>query len=528
MRHSAPHVVLVGYQDQGNLGLGYLASVLMAHGFGVTIVDFRKGDRAVLETIRAERPLLVGFSLIFQYYLPRFAELAAYLRACGVAAHITVGGHYPTLRYRDTLSEIPELDSVVLYEGELTLLELVKTLAAGVDWRSLDGVAYRKNDDIVLNPLRPLIENLDELPFPYRPFPADKVLGQKILPVLATRGCPRHCAFCSIREFYGQAPGKIVRRRSPNNVVSEMRDLRQQENASIFLFQDDDFPTYGKAGRRWVNEFVSELKRQGLLGKVIWKISCRVDEVDPTLFAEMQRAGLYLVYLGIESGTETGLTTLNKQVTVGDNLRAVRTLKDLGLSFGYGFMLFDPSSTFDSVRANVAFLRRIVGDGSSAVVFCKMLPYAGTPVEANLAAAGRLTGDVVAPDYQFTDARLDRYYKELNAVTAPWLDGPDALSHTLNALAHEVTIIRRLFPPLEGQARYEARLQESMRQSNETILSAIETSLESFERAGDFLLSQEEMARWARARLQMCIGDRDDFIYRNQDKMLEAIAADAA
>ncbi len=522
------HVVLVGYQDQGNLGLGYLAAVLIERGYPVTVVDFRKGPQAVLATVHKHRPLVIGFSLIFQYYLPRFASLAAFLRARGVGAHITVGGHYPTLRYEDTLHAIPELDSVVRFEGEYTLLELVETLAAGDDWHRISGIAYRSDKVIVENPLRPLVTNLDELPFPNRPFEADKMLGKKILPILATRGCPRHCAFCSIQEFYGQAPGKTVRRRSPANVAREMKELYENSSAQIFLFQDDDFPTYGAAGRRWVRQFIEELAHQQLLRKVIWKISCRVDEVHPELFSEMQAAGLYLVYLGIESGTDTGLETLNKQVSVADNLRAIATLKRLGLSFGYGFMLFDPSSTFESVRTNVNFLRGIVGDGSSAVVFCKMLPYAGTPIEAELAAAGRLTGKVVQPDYRFLDPRLNTFYQRLNTVAAAWLDGPDALSGTLNVLAHEVAIICRLFPHLEGLYEYKSWLRDATRQSNSKILDGIERSLDSFERSGEFVLDEAAMADWAHSRVETCVDRRNSFVFRNQNRLLDALAADAA
>ena len=102
---------------------------------------------------------------------------------------------------------------------------------------------------------------------------------------------------------------------------------------------------------KWCNEFVDELYRSGLPGCVIWKINCRADAVDATLMARMRDAGLYLVYMGLESGSDDGLDVLHKQITVEENLRAVEILKGLGLGFEYGFMLFDPSTTFESVRS---------------------------------------------------------------------------------------------------------------------------------------------------------------------------------
>src|ERR1700761_5332886 len=134
-------VVLVGFQEQENLGLGYLAAVLRREGRAVTIVDFQEDHKTILAVIRRERPIVVGFSLIFQFYVHRFGELIRYLRANGVNGHFTIGGHFPSLSYRHTLELIPELDSVVRFEGETTLVELVDTIEAGGDWRYLLGIA---------------------------------------------------------------------------------------------------------------------------------------------------------------------------------------------------------------------------------------------------------------------------------------------------------------------------------------------------------------------------------------------------
>jgi hypothetical protein len=173
---------------------------------------------------------------------------------------------------------------------------------------------------------------------------------------------------------------------------------------------------FGPVWRKWAREFIHELHGSGLVGRVIWKISCRADAVDPELFAEMQAAGLYFVYMGLESGTEEGLRILHKQITVEQNLRAVAILKKLDLPFQFGFMLFEPSSTFESVRENLAFLHAIVDDGGVAVTFCRMIPYDGTPIKDELVRAGRLKGDVCQPGYDFLDPRLDRFYDALTRV----------------------------------------------------------------------------------------------------------------
>lgn len=126
-----------------------------------------------------------------------------------------MGGHFPSLSHREALAFIPELDSVVRFEGEETFLELADLIGQGRDWREIQGIAYRQQGAIQTNPLRPLIEDLDKLPYPDRSFDPGMVLGHYIFPILASRGCARTCSFCSIHMFYRSAPGKVVRTRNP-------------------------------------------------------------------------------------------------------------------------------------------------------------------------------------------------------------------------------------------------------------------------------------------------------------------------
>ena len=261
-----------------------------------------------------------------------------------------MGGHFPSLSYQQTLELVPELDSVVRFEGEMTLLELADAIGTGTEWRTLQGIAYREQDHVRATPARRLLEDLDQLPYPDRNYQPKAVLGRSIMPLVASRGCARTCSFCSIHTFYRAAPGKVVRTRRPAAVVEEMRALHDQHDTRIFLFQDDDFPLFGPVWKRWATQFVEELHRSGLARDVIWKINCRADAVDRDLFIAMRDAGLYLVYMGLESGSEEGLETLHKQITVEQNLRAVNLLKSIDLMWEYGFMLLDPSSTFESVR----------------------------------------------------------------------------------------------------------------------------------------------------------------------------------
>ena len=518
-------IVLVGFQSMGNLGLGYLAATLRQAGHDVRVLDIELPEETLVAAIRAARPMLVGFSLIFQFYIRRYAALMEALRDGGVDAHFTMGGHYPTLSPNETLKAAPELDSLVRYEGEHTLLEIVRALESGGDWRALDGVVWRGNGVAVANPPRALIHDLDSLPYPERDFQPMVVLGRAIMPILASRGCARTCSFCSIHTFYRSAPGKVVRLRKAAEVVREMTLLHETDGVTVFLFQDDDFPLFGKKWRAWAGEFVDELHRAGLPGKVIWKINCRADAVDAELLARMRDAGLFLVYMGLESGTEEGLRTLNKEISVEQNLAAVRLLKSLGIRFEFGFMLLDPGSTFASVRANVGFLRQIVGDGSASATFCKMLPYDGTPIKDALEAAGRLKGDVCTPDYDFLDPRLDAFYAALAKIVdvTGWIHGAGALAAQLDWAWTEAAVIRRLYPALPDLDDYEARLAWITAESNERLFATVEQVADVFEHGQGVLPPTGELRRRCEATLEVLLEARNAFMLRHQRLLLRAL-----
>ncbi len=335
-------VIFIAFQEQDNLGVGYVAAILVTAGYKIRIIDFRIGAPAILEHLRRHEPLVVGFSIIFQHHIEQFHQLISILRESGIHCHFCAGGHYPSLRPVELLHAIPGLDSVVLFDGEWTFLELVRALESNESWKNIHSLAYRKNGTICLNPLRHLEVDLDSFPPPVRPPLRKFALEKKFATILAGRGCVHNCSFCSIREFYSRPPGPIKRVRRPELVVREMELLHQEKDCSIFMFQDDDFPLAYAKGSSWVTEFCSLLDQRGLHDKILWKINCRTDEIDFNLLSLMKQHGLFLVYLGIESGTDQGLSLMNKRIDVATNLRAVTILKELNILYDYGFMLFDP------------------------------------------------------------------------------------------------------------------------------------------------------------------------------------------
>jgi radical SAM superfamily enzyme YgiQ (UPF0313 family) len=470
--------ILVGWERQENLGLRHILSYLEAEGYRVQLVPYAPGaEDSVVRAVCEADARLVGFSIIFQYNLRDYGELMKALRKAGVQSHFTAGGHYPSLRPENTLREIPELDTVVRFEGELTARELLERLDRPETWGEIQGLTFRRNGEVVVNPARPLIEDLDRLPWPARGEQLQSVRGIPTAPMLASRGCLFDCSFCSIRQFYGQAPGPLRRTRSPEDVAREMRYLFDARGVRLFLFQDDDFAAKTENQRDWLGRFLLALDRERLTGRIGWKISCRVDDIEPEIMTRCRDRGLLTVYLGVESGNASGLETLNKHATVEQNLRAMRILKETGVDADMGFMLLDPGSTLESVRENVAFLRKVAELGGPPICFVKTLPLAGTAMEKQLAGEGRLTGDPLRPDYRFLDPRLDHYALWITLRFSQRNSAPNGLVETLR-IAHFDQVVARAFEPAPWTEEYGAELRRLIDRANESAISTLERTLE--------------------------------------------------
>jgi anaerobic magnesium-protoporphyrin IX monomethyl ester cyclase len=401
-------VVLVGFEDQDNLGLRYLAATLRASGADVRMVGFSEDPAPVLAAVRDLNPVVVGFSLIFQYMVPRFEELLERLRAAGVNVHFTVGGHYASFEPAATLAAMPALDSIVRYEGEDTLVELATTLSSGGDWRAVPGLAFRGAES-AMQTSAPRVggKDLDAIPWPDRADLTYDPVRLDAAAILGSRGCPWRCSFCSIVTFYEGNGTKGRRFRDPIQIVDEIEFLHREKGTRILLWQDDDFLGGGRKAVEWAHAIARECVARGLHKNLRWKISARSDEIRPGVLEPLVEAGLCHVYMGVEAGNEHDLKDLNKLAKPDAHLQARDVLRELGVSFSFGFMLLQPWSTIKSVRQNLQFLRDFTDDGMAPAGFCRMLPYAGTPVETRLRNEGRLGPNDLTASYRFLDSRLD-------------------------------------------------------------------------------------------------------------------------
>ncbi len=344
-----------------HLGLETLASVLRANNISVKIIDALAKKLSVQdivdEVIRGDYKL-VGFSL-FDFSSNILGELCDKIKKVKKDIHITSGGHCVTNTYEAVLEKFDNLDSVSRGEGEFTLLELCERVINGVDWHDVRGLAYKQDEKVCLSPARPLIDDLDAMPFPSRDFIDEKVNeGRKIdtMHLYTSRGCYGTCNFCDIKAFYGDNKGQAWRARSPKNVVDEMEYLQKKYNPIAFSICDDNFIGIGNRGKIRAREIANEIIKREL--KISFYISCRVDDVEIELFKLLKKAGLTSVFLGVENFSQSELDFFNKFVKYECNCKAIDILKSIDIIPTLGHITFTPYTKLVDISRNIKFLEK--------------------------------------------------------------------------------------------------------------------------------------------------------------------------
>lgn len=265
----------------------------------------------------------------------------------------------------------------------------------------------------------------------------------------------------------------MKRIRKPELVVSEMKMLHRKRNCCVFLFMDDDFPVRPAKDTDWPLRFCDELKRENLNDKIIWKISCRVDEVEEERFAIMKTNGLFLVFIGIEDGTDAGLKKMNKHITTSQIKESVGILKKLELGIDFGFLLFQPSTTFSSLNENLDFLLELCGDGYMPVAFQKLMPYYGTRVETELIEEGRLVSGSPVEDYDFYDEAMNSYYRFTYECFGEWLTHPYGMQNLSNWVRNYFLVYSRYFGKDRSWQKLNRKFRRIIAESNLFVLDTM-------------------------------------------------------
>lgn len=396
-----------------SLGLKYLAAFLLQRGIDTYVLEPTLLDWDIEKTadfIINKDVDFLGISVQFSRGLSNAVKVMERVKGV-INPHISIGGHFATFHCDELLESISALDSIVMFEGELTLVELLERLNQPEHWHKIDGLAFRDNSGkIHKTPPRPLIQNLDTLPFPIRD-ETSRMAGDPHYSVISSRGCLLCCTFCSVPSFYNEPSGSRWRARSPENVVDELEILAKEFAATEISFLDDNFIGSNNAGRKRAKLIAKEIIKRKLNLK--WAIECRADDVKGDLLRELMDAGLTHINLGIESGSQDVLSGFKKLTSIEDNRRAIETVRSLGLGAYYHFIMFSANTTLDEIESSLAFIQAC-GIASFTVISNRLDVYKGTAEYHRLNSGNRLIKKGYEYTFNFLDPKVELVYQAIH------------------------------------------------------------------------------------------------------------------
>jgi radical SAM superfamily enzyme YgiQ (UPF0313 family) len=390
------------------LGLLYLAGTAREAGYDVTIFDamFAEGDDAFLDALERERPQIVGLAVLATV---REAALRLATLAKGWGATVIVGGADPTARPDLYLQHQVQgrfsVDAVVVGEGEETILELLPILLDGKDTSAalgeVQGVAYRhQTGQTVQTPRRPLIQDVDRLPFPARDLldieryrrAWRSAHGYFSLSIIATRGCPYSCSWCQKSVF-----GRSFRPRSPQSVADEMALIKRDYQPDQIRIVDDVMGIDRDWVRAW-HDALLERDADGPTAVIPFECLSRVDLMDEEMARLLKDVGCRRIHFGAESGSQAVLDAMNKGITVEQIDQAAELCRRLGIETYFYMMVGYPGETWSDLERSVSLLRRTRPDEFSTTI---AYPLPGTPFHEEV--RDRLTFEGQhAPDWTHT------------------------------------------------------------------------------------------------------------------------------
>lgn len=393
------------------IGLAYLAAIALKCGASAKIIDAMAENlsmTSLLEEINSFNPHLI----IANTTTPTFENDSQVLQS--------IKKDFPKIIFSFTgthVSALPEeslrkscADFVFINEAEETLRELLekfqKKNSEDVEiikedsirkilldvCKDINGFAYMKDNEFILNPPRSFVDNLDSLPFPARhllPNNAYKMPffeNEPFTTIIPTRGCPWQCIFCRA----GKVWGRRIRTRSPENVLGEIETLVKDFNIRNIAFMTDSFTL----NRNWAIKFLEELLKKNL--KISWVCNSRVDAVDLNMLELMKKTGCKLISYGIESGDQNILNDAKKNIKLDDCIKAIEmTRKAKIISMAY-FIIGLPGETWDSINRSIEFAIKLNPD---YVNFHVATPFPGTELYDIAMAKGWLVSNNWA-DYE--------------------------------------------------------------------------------------------------------------------------------
>lgn len=353
------------------LGLLYIAAYMEENSHHkVEILDtqvLKLSYDDIEEEIRKRQPDVVGIQTM-TFTVIDAIETARRVKKVSDKIKIVLGGPHVFIYPEESIS-IPEVDYLVLGEGEITFTKFINCLEEGGNLEEIKGLVFKKDGKIIHTGINPLIDDLDSLPIPARHLlPIEKyysVLARytPVTTMMTSRGCPYQCIFCDRPHL-----GKSFRCRSAMKVVDEMQICKEMGIREFFLY-DDTF----SIKRDRVVQVCDEIIKRKL--DIHWDIRARINTMDKELLQMLKKAGCARIHYGIESGTPEIIKVLKKGIDLERAKEVFKETKKAGITtLGY-FMLGNPTETREQMLKTIEYAKELDAD----FIHCALTtPFPGT------------------------------------------------------------------------------------------------------------------------------------------------------
>jgi len=379
------------------LGLAYIAAVLEKNGYQVKILDaliegwqnirelpsgkFQIGltSEQIKEEIKNFMPNVVGISSMFTSQWHNVASIAQLVKELNKDIPVVVGGAHPTA-VPDQALDHKSVDFAVVGEGEVTFLELLKRIENSSDLASLKGLAFKRGGGKIINYRDEFIKDLDTIPFPARHLlPLEKYFStglshgglrkrRRFSPIVTSRGCPARCIFCSAYKMWG----RHFRARSPENVIAEIKYIKDSLGIEEMSIEDDNF-TYDKERASKICDLMVQENLD-----IAWDTpnGIALYSIDEELIKKMKESGCYRLSFAIESGNQEFLNkVIKKPLKLEFVPQLINYARRLGIEISVFFIVGIPGETEKTIRDSFRFSRKI---GVFRPFISIATPYPGT------------------------------------------------------------------------------------------------------------------------------------------------------
>jgi radical SAM superfamily enzyme YgiQ (UPF0313 family) len=378
------------------LGTLYVAASLLRAGHEVRFLNGAFMSHAeIMNKISSFKPQVIGvYSTTFGWTKAAFT--AKELKEINKDMFVVAGGPYPIAMQERCLEDCSQFDAVVTGEGEITMVEIANKLSSGKGLEGVEGVVFRNGSEIVKNPARPLMTDIESLPFPARELLGDAMdyipppatyKRKPVAVIMTARGCNRRCIFCfQIDRERKQG----IRFRSVASVMEEVELCLSQGYREIKFIDDTLAADYDRA-----MAIAKEIKKRKL--DFTWFASACVHQVDRPLLKAFKDAGCWAILFGAESGVQKNLNTIRKGITLDQTRKAVKAAREVGLTVYTPFIFGIPGETFEEGLKTIEFACELNPDIAN---FHALTPFPGTELYDNIDKYGTMSGDLTDYTYQ--------------------------------------------------------------------------------------------------------------------------------